>query len=482
METLEIRLILYLLVILNFATSYTDKVNKNTENDVRSCSEDKSRISKYSEERSFPSCSRKIYPTESSKEKAEKLFWKQADFGLVSGVQKSLLTLCTPEGESDSRLLCAPDMQYCRANHIYIDFSAINFNTMDSFQNIFFKSGQLGGHCKLDKVLLQRQNRLRGGLLSWFDQLKDYSELPFQPSSKQFCDVVVETPTMFVQLDFAGNMYHHFCDFINIFISQHINTSLSRSNIIMNWDASMRHYRDPFGDTWSVFSDQKLQHIRQYKDKKVCFKDAIFAIPPRNPFTLYYGTSMPQHCQRSHLVRDFSDHILEGLNINRQMYTEEIRVTFLSRSTQYRRILNEKDLVEAINSIKDIKVSLVDYHWDKTPFSQQLERTRNTDIFIGIHGAGLTHFLFLPEWAVGFELFHTDDPGCYRDLASISGVKYLTWEDRSKLKMEEVEDGSCRVQGAKFCNYVFDVEEFLRIFKDAVNHVRNKRPENFDCK
>lgn len=37
-------------------------------------------------------------------------------------------------------------------------------------------------------------------------------------------------------------------------------------------------------------------------------------------------------------------------------------------------------------------------------FKAQLEVTHNTDVFIGIHGAGLTHLLFLPDWAVAFEL------------------------------------------------------------------------------
>ena len=31
--------------------------------------------------------------------------------------------------------------------------------------------------------------------------------------------------------------------------------------------------------------------------------------------------------------------------------------------------------------------------------------THNSDIFIGMHGAGLTHALFLPDWAVLFELY-----------------------------------------------------------------------------
>jgi hypothetical protein len=37
-------------------------------------------------------------------------------------------------------------------------------------------------------------------------------------------------------------------------------------------------------------------------------------------------------------------------------------------------------------------------------FKKQLENTYNTDIFIGIHGAGLSHLMFLPDWAVVFEL------------------------------------------------------------------------------
>lgn len=41
------------------------------------------------------------------------------------------------------------------------------------------------------------------------------------------------------------------------------------------------------------------------------------------------------------------------------------------------------------------------------PFLEQLKITHNSDIFIGMHGAGLTHLLFLPDWAVIFELWVT---------------------------------------------------------------------------
>ena len=33
---------------------------------------------------------------------------------------------------------------------------------------------------------------------------------------------------------------------------------------------------------------------------------------------------------------------------------------------------------------------------------------------VGIHGAGLTHLLFLPDWAHVLELYNCEDPGCYK--------------------------------------------------------------------
>lgn len=52
-----------------------------------------------------------------------------------------------------------------------------------------------------------------------------------------------------------------------------------------------------------------------------------------------------------------------------------------------------------------IKVLFVQVVYNKkVSFKKQLEITRNSDIFIGIHGAGLTHLMFLPDWAAVFEM------------------------------------------------------------------------------
>lgn len=70
-------------------------------------------------------------------------------------------------------------------------------------------------------------------------------------------------------------------------------------------------------------------------------------------------------------------------------------------------------------------------------FRDQLKIIHNTDILIGMHGAGLTHLLFLPKWASLFELYNCEDPSCYLDLARLRGVNYNTWVDKDKLTPQD---------------------------------------------
>ena len=59
--------------------------------------------------------------------------------------------------------------------------------------------------------------------------------------------------------------------------------------------------------------------------------------------------------------------------------------------------------------------------------------TSCADIFIEIHGAGLAHFLFLPDWVAAFELHNCGDTACYHDLAYLRGLEYLTLENENKV-------------------------------------------------
>merc|ERR1712025_863163 len=110
-------------------------------------------------------------------------------------------------------------------------------------------------------------------------------------------------------------------------------------------------------------------------------------------------------------------------------------------------------------------------------FVEQLKITHNSDIFIGMHGAGLTHLIFQPNWGAVFELYNTEDVHCYKDLARLRGLSYFTWlNDELFTKRDEGVSSEHPSGHPKFTNYAFDVQEFQRILTRAIKVVRIKRP------
>ncbi|PNI79870.1 EOGT isoform 6 [Pan troglodytes] len=335
----------------------------------------------------YPVCSYVDMGWTDTLESAEDIFWKQADFGYARERLEEMHVLCQPKETSDSSLVCSRYLQYCRATNLYLDLRNIKRNH-DRFMEDFFQSGEIGGHCKLDIRTLMSEGQRKSPLQSWFAELQSYTQLNFRPIEDAKCDIVIEKPTYFMKLDAGVNMYHHFCDFINLYITQHVNNSFSTDVYIVMWD-----------------TDGK------------------------------------------------------------------IRVTILARSTEYRKILNQNELVNALKTVSTFEVQIVDYKYRELGFLDQLRITHNTDIFIGMHGAGLTHLLFLPDWAAVFELYNCEDERCYLDLARLRGVHYITWRRQNKVFPQDKGHHPTLGEHPKFTNYSFDVEEFMYLVLQAADHV-----------
>ncbi|XP_072866041.1 EGF domain-specific O-linked N-acetylglucosamine transferase isoform X1 [Chlorocebus sabaeus] len=455
----------------------------------------------------YPVCSYVDMGWTDTLESAEDIFWKQADFGYARERLEEMHVLCQPKETSDSSLMCSRYLQYCRATNLYLDLRNIKRNH-DRFKEDFFQSGEIGGHCQLDIRTLMSEGQRKSPLQSWFAELQSYTQLNFTPIEDAKCDIVIEKPTYFMKLDAGVNMYHHFCDFINLYLTQHVNNSFSTDVYIVMWDTkcllpptmiprppqpcgtkclsppamvlrppqpcgtSSYGYGDLFSDTWNAFTDYDIIHLKTYDSKRVCFKEAVFSLLPRMRYGLFYNTPLISGCQNTGLFRAFSQHVLHRLNITQEGPKDgKIRVTILARSTEYRKILNQNELVNALKTVPTFEVQIVDYKYRELGFLDQLRITHNTDIFIGMHGAGLTHLLFLPDWAAVFELYNCEDERCYLDLARLRGIHYITWQRQNKVFPQDKGHHPTLGEHPKFTNYSFDVEEFMYLVLQAADHV-----------
>lgn len=125
-----------------------------------------------------------------------------------------------------------------------------------------------------------------------------------------------------------------------------------------------------------------------------------------------------------HKLRKMRDCLFKKLNIHSRPREDTLRITYCQRTKG--RILEskmEERLLDAINQEVHCQLNVVDF--GNISFQEQLSIIANTDLFIGIHGNGLTHLLFLPDHAVVLEYYEGGESAFFRLFAQVRGIKYF---------------------------------------------------------
>ncbi|KAH7640385.1 hypothetical protein DERF_004951 [Dermatophagoides farinae] len=420
------------------------------------------------------------------------IFFNTADFGYIRQQRNELQYYCLPNSHKQAASLeCTKYTRFCRAKNIFMNFrNLLHLQEPIRYREDILDYGDIGGHeCNYFRNSLLNENGHKSPLMSWFAEISQFRNVSQQHSVK--CDVNFDKPTYIMKLDATINMYHHFCDFINLYLSFHLNGSFSRDNQILIWDSYP--YRSNFGVVWQAFTRNELMNLSMLKGKNVCFNDVIFPLLPRMIYGLYYNMPLIPGCSNSGIFRAFNRHLLFHLNLkdSESIITDNnldnvINITFIKRNTRYRQILNQQQLIDSLKSYlkaqnQTIKVNIrmVDFN-HRMPFIEQVRLSSQTDILIGIHGAGLTHTLFQPDYGILFELYNCEDHDCYRDLARLRGIHYLTWQNQTKFKIitddsQKADQQAIGAAHAKFVNYQFDQDEFVRITWQAIGLVRKRK-------
>lgn len=407
----------------------------------------------------MPECS----SSDSQSEQAKKIEWfSQADFGYILDRRNELSRYCAPDKYSNhsikSSLECTKHFRTCRGQNLYLKFTdSQSVGRLDG--PLMIEKGQVGGwNCDLQSKRIEEESTQSGFLRSWFNELKHYNKLDYLEPTKA-CEKRIDKQVYFVQLDSTADMYHYFCNFINLYATMHLNNRFSEDNQIIFWDKKLPNSQ--FEDMWSVFSKNKPTSLDAFKNTQVCFDKVVFTMPPRMIHGLYYNTPLVEGCSKSGLFDAFNKHVLHKLGIHgpREHDQSSIRVTIVSTAMPTRRILNEVDLKTAADSISnEFQTRIVDLA--NMTFLEQLKIVQNTDILVGVHEAVLTHTLFLPDWAALFELYDRNDER-YRDLARLRGVSYFTLEGEQN-------------SGQKFDNSKVDVKLFVETLKSAAEVVKRR--------
>ena len=428
----------------------------------------------------------KCFATDPAKEKNQTVSWfSNTDFGYVLNHRREMNKYCSPNKNINDSIVssfhCTKHFTTCRGDHLYL-----RVNISSSTNGKILSNDDVGGwNCDFQRKRVMQESGQEGKLQSWFNELKYYKRFL---GKTEVCSHREELQTIFVKLDTGGDMFDYFSNFVNLYATLHLNNQFSDNNKIIFWD---KMPSNRYSMVWRAFSRYPPQSIEQFHGQQVCFNKFIFALPPRMVDSLYHKTSLVEGCSKSGLYDAFSKHVLHRLGIA-QLYSLDlhtrtlnklIRVIILTRprGKPYRHLINQNELEMALeNHPKRYFIQTIDYE-SSDNFLTTLTCTSNADILIGLHGSGLTHALFLPDWATLIELYDCGDPK-YRNLARLRGIEYLTAPKEDSLVARSSKTNSTQSDAQhddKMADYEVSIKKFLELFDKAVVGVMKRRESHF---
>jgi hypothetical protein len=124
-----------------------------------------------------------------------------------------------------------------------------------------------------------------------------------------------------------------------------------------------------------------------------------------------------------HRLRQMRDRVFAKIGITVEPRGESLRITYCKRTTK--RVLDpavEDLLIRRIGQEPHCQIKSIDFA--TISFREQLQTIANTDLFIGVHGAGLTHLFFLPDTAAVLEYYEGGESAFFRLFSQLRDIHY----------------------------------------------------------
>ena len=246
-------------------------------------------------------------------------------------------------------------------------------------------------------------------------------------------DKVQQKTTIVIVRHEYANYYHTSADWYGIFLIM-ILFHIDNHTLQILWLDG--HPKSNLDETWrKLFGD--VQQARTIKEP-VLYKDMIWdTIGARSPFNEFKAETLPYSNEFRHFF--MSQH---GVNDSHVKDCKSLTIRLILRHNYLAHPRNTKgDMTRKIKNEKEILAALVDaFEEDKVEklvlesmkMKNQIELISQTDILIGMHGAGLTHILFLPDTSGVIELmpkYVSPSNKHFESLSKWRKLDYMIWRN-----------------------------------------------------
>jgi hypothetical protein len=240
------------------------------------------------------------------------------------------------------------------------------------------------------------------------------------------------TPHLLVLRYEYANFFHVMTDWYNVFLAQRF-LDLGAVRVVL----ADGHPATPLDEGWrALFGD--VRRISSFTGSVRRLDTLVLtSLGWDSPLHDFGAWALP-------LADDFRRFVLGayGLPADAPRPPGPLRVTLVMREdyaaharsgpgTVPRKFANAPELVEALAAIPGIAARAVAL--EQLGLREQLAMALDTDVLVGMHGAGLVHALFLPEWAGVVELYPASTSTRLRHFRRISawrGLAYRRWRNR----------------------------------------------------
>ncbi|MCJ1327177.1 hypothetical protein MMC10_003844 [Thelotrema lepadinum] len=183
----------------------------------------------------------------------------------------------------------------------------------------------------------------------------------------------------------------------------------------------------PYLSLWTMFAKRPIIRLSEISAEDSRDPETIIFPFPGETNPMWQVDWKAQSCDHSTLLNVFLKRVLHFYTIKRNIKQDDspLILTFIDRREK-RRLTDKEDYVEELKKMYPVvQIQTIDFA--AIPFMEQLKIVVNTDILVGVHGAGLTHTLFLPPGSAVVEIQPPDvSPKGYRSLAHLLGHHYFS--------------------------------------------------------